>query len=203
METFGLFAMIGTVSFALQGGMIAMEKKYDLFAVYLFGLITAFGGGAIRTILIGGSDYDLWNQPGLFWTAIISITLILMFPKIFQKSRWLWGNFLDGVGIIAFAIQGSITAMDFALPVSAVVVSAMITATGGGIIRDLMSQRRPIVLGEVIYGLWIFLVGLIIGMGWADTTLEIYAVFVIFTILRTLSFLYDWKIPYRHYRDEQ
>ena len=47
IDTWSVFALIGTVSFALQGGLIAMEKKYDLFAVYLFGLLTAFGGGAL------------------------------------------------------------------------------------------------------------------------------------------------------------
>lgn len=83
------------------------------------------------------------------------------------------------------------------LPVSAVVVSAMLTATGGGVFRDILSQRRPVLLGENVYGLWVFLVGLIIGLRLPPTDLHLIILFVVFTSLRILSFLYDWKIPYR------
>lgn len=70
MQIWETFSIIGTVSFALQGGLIAMENKYDIFAVYLFGLITTFGGGALRHIILGESTYDLWNQERLFWIAM-------------------------------------------------------------------------------------------------------------------------------------
>lgn len=198
MDAWAVFTFIGTVSFSLQGGMIAMEKNYDLFGVYLFGILTAFGGGAIRNTLIDTSDYELWNQAPLFYTSIISITLILIFPKPFLRSRAFWGNILDAIGLIAFSIQGSIAAVELGLPVSAVVVSALLAATGGGVIRDLLSQRQPIVLGEVIYGLWVFLIGLIIGFGFTTSTIHLYLLFVVFTTLRICSYVYDWKIPYRH-----
>ena len=160
MDTWDIFAIIGTIAFALQGALIAMEKKYDLFAVYLLGLLTAFGGGALQNVLIGGSDYQLWSQERLFLVAFITITLAVIFPKSIVKSNILWTNILDAFGITSFAIQGSINALNLGLPLSAVVVSALVTATGGGIIRDLLSQRRPILLGQNIYGFWIFLIDL-------------------------------------------
>lgn len=199
VNTWQVFATIGTISFALQGGLIAMEKKYDLFAVYLFGILTAFGGGVLRNVLIGGSDYQLWHQEALFMVAVVSVTAVILFPKPFLKSKILWTNFLDAIGIIAFAIQGAVDAVNLGHPASAAVVSALITATGGGIIRDLLSQREPILLGEVIYGLWIFLVGLIIGLRLATTTTHLYILFAVFTTLRVLSYIRDWKIPYRRY----
>ena len=199
MGSWEIFTIVGTISFSLQGALIAMDKEYDLFAVYLFGILTAFGGGAIRNVLIDDSDYQLWHQGSLFYIALISITLIMAFPKLFLASRKLWDNFLDAFGVIAFAIQGAMAAVNMDLPTSAIVVSAMITATGGGLIRDILSQRRPILLGEVVYGLWIFLVGLIIGMGWATTNFHLYLLFGIFTTLRILSYIYKWKIPYRKY----
>lgn len=197
MGAWEIFTIIGTISFSLQGGLIAMEKKYDLFGVYLFGLLTAFGGGAIRNTLIDAPDYELWNQNKLFYISIAMITLILLFPKPFLTSKYLWGNFFDAIGLIAFSIQGSMTAVKLDLPVGAVVVSALLTATGGGVLRDLLSHRQPIVLGEVIYGLWVFLIGLIIGMRWATTITHLYIIFVVFTSLRILSFVYSWKVPIR------
>lgn len=199
MGIMDFFSIIGTISFSVQGGLIAMRKKYDLFAVYLFGMITAFGGGALRHVILGESDYDLWNQNQLFWVATISITVTLFFPKFFEKSdRW-WSIVLDAIGVIAFAIQGSISAVNMELPASAVVVAALITATGGGVFRDILSQRKPILLGENIYTLWIFLIGLIIGMRWATANIHFLILYIVFTTLRLLSYFYNWIIPYRHY----
>lgn len=72
-----------------------------------------------------------------------------MFPKFFERSEIWWMDVLDGVGMIAFAIQGSISALNKDLPASAVVVAALITGTGGGVFRDLLSQRKPILLGKI------------------------------------------------------
>ena len=199
MQLWEIFSIIGTVSFALQGGLIAMENKYDFFAVYLLGLIPSFGGGALRHIVLGEATYDLWNQERLFWVAMVCITLIILFPQFFLKSKRIWANVLDAIGVIAFAIQGSIQAVNMELPASAVVVAALITATGGGIFRDLLSQRRPILLGEEIYSLRIFLVGLIIGLGWAPANVHLLLLFFVFTTLRILSYFNHWIIPYRRY----
>lgn len=199
MEVIDFFAIIGAISFSLQGGLIAMEKKFDLFAVYLFGIITTFGGGALRYVMIGETDHALWNQDFVFLVSVLSITAIILFPDIFVKSERLWANVLDAIGIISFAIQGATTAVRMDLPVSAVVVAALLTATGGGVFRDILSQRRPILLGENVYGLWIFIVGFIIGMRWAPESHHLIILFVVFTTLRLLSYFYKWKIPYRQY----
>ncbi len=197
MGAIEFFSIIGTISFALQGGIIAMEKKYDLFAVYLFGITTAFGGGALRYVLLGESGDELWLQELPFTVAILSVTLALLFPQFFMKRRELWSDTLDAVGIISFAIQGSMIAVQMDRPVSAAIVGALLTATGGGLFRDIVSGRKSILLDENVYGLWIFLVGLIIGNRWATTNYEIILVFFVFTSLRILSYKNDWKVPYR------
>lgn len=199
MEAIEFFSILGAISFALQGGIIAMEKKYDLFAVYLFAITTTFGGGALRYVLLGESGNELWQQDFPFIVAIISVTLALIFPQFFLKRRGLWSDTLDAVGIISFAIQGSMIAVEMGRPAGAAIVAALLTATGGGLFRDVVSGRKSILLDENVYGLWIFLVGLIIGKGWAKTSYEIILVFFIFTSLRILSYKNNWKVPYRRY----
>ena len=199
MEAIEFFSILGAISFALQGGLIAIEKKYDLFAVYLFAITTTFGGGALRYVLLGESGNELWQQDFPFIVAVISVTLALIFPQFFMKRRALWSDTLDAVGIISFAIQGSMIAVEMGRPVSAAIVAALLTATGGGLFRDVVSGRKSILLDENVYGLWIFLVGLIIGMGWATTSYEIIIVFFVFTSLRILSYKNDWKVPYRRF----
>lgn len=197
MEAIEIFSIIGTISFSLQGAIIAMEKEYDIFAVYLFGIMTAFGGGALRYVLLGESGNELWLQQLPFSVAIIAITLALIFPFHLLERKEFWGDILDAVGIISFAIQGSMIAVEMGRPASAAIVAALLTATGGGLFRDILSKRQSILLDENVYGLWIFLVGFIIGNGWAATSVEIIMVFIIFTALRIFSYKYDWKIPYR------
>ena len=64
-----VFSMIGTIAFAISGAIIAMEEKYDLFGVYILGVVTAFGGGALRNLLIGVPTAALWDQGLLFQVA--------------------------------------------------------------------------------------------------------------------------------------
>lgn len=199
MEMWQFFSIIGTISFSVQGALTALEKKFDLFAVYLFGVITAFGGGALRYVILGETDFSIWVQRPPFFLYIIFITLIVLFPHFFVKSEWLWTNLLDAIGLISFAMKGALTAVVMRLPLSAVVVAALLTATGGGVLRDLLSQRKPILLQENVYGVWVLLVALIIGLGLATTEIHLLIVFIVFTGLRVLSFLNNWKIPYRHY----
>lgn len=64
------FSIIGTIAFAISGAIIAMEEEYDLFGVYILGIVTAFGGGAIRNLLIGLPVTTLWGQDMMFQIAL-------------------------------------------------------------------------------------------------------------------------------------
>lgn len=70
-----VFSIIGTIAFAISGAIVAMEEEYDLFGVYLLGIVTAFGGGAIRNLLIGLPVSTLWSQEMMFQIAIAAITV--------------------------------------------------------------------------------------------------------------------------------
>lgn len=195
--TWEVLSMIGAIAFAASGAFVAMEEEYDILGVYILGIVTAFGGGAIRNLLIGVPVSALWDQGIYFFAAILSITIIFMFPHKLLKHWQRWGNFFDALGLSAFAIQGALYAEKMDHPISAVIVAAILTGAGGGIIRDLLAKRKPLVLKEEIYGLWAIIAGAIIGLGVAKSSLELYILFVIITVLRILSYTYDWKLPIR------
>ena len=67
------------------------------------------------------------------------------------------------------------------------------------IIRDLLSQRKSILLRENIYMFWIFLIGIIMGFKGKEVIAYKYLLFIVFSTLGILSFVYGWKIPYRNY----
>lgn len=74
-----VFSIIGTIAFAISGAIIAMEEEYDLFGVYILGIVTAFGGGAIRNLLIGLPVTTLWGQDMMFQIALATLQSFLFF----------------------------------------------------------------------------------------------------------------------------
>ncbi len=66
MMTWEVLSIIGTVAFAISGAIVAMEEEYDILGVYILGIVTAFGGGAVRNVLIGVPVSVLWQQQTLF-----------------------------------------------------------------------------------------------------------------------------------------
>ncbi|WP_100332019.1 trimeric intracellular cation channel family protein [Bacillus xiapuensis] len=200
--TWEVFTVIGTAAFAISGAIVAMEEEYDLFGVYVLGMITAFGGGAIRNLLIGVPVSALWGQGGFFQIALLSITVFLLFPHNLLKHWPVWGNFFDAIGLSAFAMQGALFAASMSHPISAVIVAAVLTGSGGGLIRDLLAGRKPALLQNEIYGVWAAVAGGIIGFNIVHSTLELWCLFIAITVLRVLSYKYNWKLPRRSLSSE-
>jgi uncharacterized membrane protein YeiH len=200
--TWEVLSIIGTIAFAVSGAIIAMEEEYDILGVYILGIVTAFGGGAIRNLLIGVPVSALWEQGMLFQIALLAITAVFMFPNNLLKHWRRWGNFFDAVGLSAFAIQGALYASEMGHPLSAVIVAAVLTGSGGGMIRDLLAGRKPLVLRSEIYAVWAVMCGAAVGLGITNSAFELYTLFILTTSLRVLSYLYKWRLPNRSLRAE-
>jgi uncharacterized membrane protein YeiH len=198
--TWEVLSIIGTIAFAVSGAIIAMEEEYDILGVYILGIVTAFGGGAIRNLLIGVPVSALWEQGMLFQIALLAITAVFLFPNNLLKHWRRWGNFFDAVGLSAFAIQGALYASNMDHPLSAVIVAAVLTGSGGGIIRDLLAGRKPLVLRSEIYAVWAVMCGAAVGLGITNSAFELYTLFILTTSLRVLSYLYKWRLPNRSLR---
>ncbi|MRH41515.1 trimeric intracellular cation channel family protein [Aquibacillus halophilus] len=188
--------VIGTIAFAASGAIIAMEVKYDIMGIYILGMITAFGGGAVRNLFIGIPIIELWQQTTLFVIAIITITVLFLIPQKAISIIREW-NVFDAIGLSAFAIQGAMYAHSIHLPFLAVMFSAAITGAGGGIIRDVLAQKKPSVFCQEIYLLWAIIAGFIIGIGWAEEPYQLYTLFSIILLLRVISHRFGWHLPTR------
>lgn len=197
--TWEILNIMGTIAFALSGAVVAMEEEYDLYGVFVLGMATAFGGGVVRNILIGIPVPSLWEQGTLLWTALITMLIFFFLPgKIigyWRRSE----HFFDAIGLAAFAVQGALYAAQLGRPLSAIVVSAVMTGIGGGVIRDLLAGRRPMVLQEEVYAGWALIAGVFIGVGIVDVhdPIQLYGLCVGIVILRMLSVFYKWKLPRR------
>ncbi|MFJ6411411.1 hypothetical protein CHI12_03305 [Terribacillus saccharophilus] len=193
--TWDIFSIIGTAAFAISGALVAMDEKYDVFGVYILGFVTAFGGGAIRNLLIGLPVSYLWSQTTLFYISLISITIILIFPKLMTYSWKKAGLYADAIGLAAFAIQGALHAASLDHSLLAIMVAAFLTGSGGGILRDVLAGRKPYVFKAEIYGTWAALAGLFIGLGASDHPILLYVLFAAIIFLRIFSFHQKWQLP--------
>ncbi|MBU5443176.1 TRIC cation channel family protein [Paenibacillus sp. MSJ-34] len=101
------------------------------------------------------------------------------------------------IGLSAFAIQGALYAAGMNHPLSAVVVAGVLTGIGGGMIRDLLAGRKPLVLRDEIYAGWAIAGGLVIGLGWATTSFQLLVLFAMIIVMRMFSVHYKWKLPRR------
>jgi uncharacterized membrane protein YeiH len=200
--TWEVLSIIGTIAFAISGAIVAMEEEYDILGVYILGIVTAFGGGAIRNLLIGVPVSALWEQGTLFVIALIAMTVVYLFPQKALPHWKRWGNFFDALGLSAFAIQGALYAVQMNHPLSAVIVAAVLTGSGGGIVRDILAGRKPLVLHAEIYAVWAIVAGIAVGTKLASTPIELYILFVAVTLLRILSYTYHWKLPHRSLRNQ-
>lgn len=196
-----LFSIIGTIAFAVSGAIVAMEEEYDILGVYVLGLVTAFGGGVIRNLLIGKPIVSLWEQGLNFQIALFAMTLVFFLPVRYIRLWKTWEAFFDAIGLAAFSIQGALYATNMGHPLSAVIVAAVLTGIGGGMIRDVLAGRKPLVLRDEIYAVWGMLAGALVGLGWAQGTWQLAVLFVLIVILRMLSVVNNWKLPKRSLRN--
>lgn len=104
----------------------------------------------------------------------------------------------DTIGLVAFAIAASIAAYEAKFSFFGVVILALATATGGGVMRDILLNRIPLLLTAEIYGTVAIVVGLLIYLLAFCNLLNFYTIFAVFVAgvsLRLLAYKYDWNLP--------
>ena len=135
-----IFSIIGTIAFALSEPLLQW-KRIMIFSGVYFRNGNRIWGGALRNLLIGYPIVAFWQQDMLFQIALLSMTIIFLFPNKLIRHWKKWENITDAIGLSAFAVQGALYAQKLNLPISATIVAAVLTGIGGGIIRDLLAQK--------------------------------------------------------------
>ncbi|MCM3569826.1 trimeric intracellular cation channel family protein [Neobacillus mesonae] len=193
--TWDMLNIIGTIAFAISGAIIAMEEDYDLLGICILGLTTAFGGGMVRNLLIGIPIETVWTQSHLFEIALLSIIVVFLLPNMVMRCWNRWGTFFDAIGLAAFSIQGANYAVQSGAPLSAVLIASTLTGVGGGLVRDILARRKPMIFHSEVYAAWGILTGLSIGLDWVHGTFEIMILLVLIVSLRMCSVLFKWNLP--------
>lgn len=197
-----LWDLIGTFVFGISGVLVGLERKMDVFGMFILAFVTGVGGGTVRDVLIRTTTLDpvpvFWMKNLMYVLMIVaSVVITLPFKKKFVGHWSYWLMVFDTIGLGVFTIIGLEKTLRFELsPVIAVLLGAM-TGSFGGVIRDILANKLPAVFHKEIYatacvagGIVYFLIDGLMG----HNTVVFITILVVIAV-RLLSVKYKWELP--------
>jgi uncharacterized membrane protein YeiH len=192
-----LFDLAGTIAFALSGATLAVRARMDLFGVLVLAIVTAVSGGILRDLLIGAippASIANWHPIALAAAAGLACFLRPALPERLSHPV----QFFDAAGLGVFAAAGAQVALDHKLNAPMSAVLGMVTGIGGGIVRDVLTARVPVVFQAEIYALAALLGALVVVL--ADTfglppTLAVPLGAAVCFFLRLMAIYRGWRLP--------
>ena len=138
----------GTFVFALSGGVAAVRLRMDLFGVIMLAFLPAVGGGTLRDLLLDQPVFWLEDSAVLGFAAAGGLTAFFAANAIdaFKPLRW-----ADAAGLALFAVTGAAKAAELDYGPVVVLLMGTITATFGGLLRDVVANREPLIFSDDIY----------------------------------------------------
>ena len=146
--------IIATIAFAITGVLAIADRGVDLLGVVVLGVITAIGGGTLRDIILDVPSF--WSITQIYiWVALGACVVTFVAESFFtQPQIYRWMLYIDGLGAALFGIQGVDKAwnLGFGLPVAPVILG-VITAIGGGLLRDILAGRKTLFMSHELYAI--------------------------------------------------
>ena len=192
-----LIEVLGTISFAMSGSFAAMQKRFDPFGVLIIAFVTSVGGGTVRDLLLDVPVFwmhDLLAVSLIFFTAIFTMIFKLI-EKKFQVTLFIF----DSLGLGLFTIIGVQKGLNADLHPVIGVVLGTITGCFGGIIRDILLNRIPLIFRKEIYATAAIAGGIVYILlknfsGLSEEINQILTILLIVSII-TLAVKYHWQMP--------
>jgi len=188
---------IGVFVFAISGFLIAAQKRMDLFGCAVIAFITSLGGGTLRDLLL---NQDIaWMK-----SETLIITVILAIPTAFFLRNQLsyWSKTLlifDSIGIGVCTILGMQKALDLHHFYLVAIFLGVISATFGGVIRDVLCNEIPLIFRKEIYATACFCGACVFGLGvyfqLVNTSVLLIASSGIIVLIRVFAVKFQWKMP--------
>ncbi len=190
--------LFGTMAFAVTGAFKAIEHKADIVGIIILATITGIAGGTIRDVILGKSLPNSLIDPSY---VIITVTSAIVIFLLHSKMKKHWNVFLkfDAIGLGVFTVIGATFAYNmFGMNFLVIVLSGMLTAIGGGILRDVFVNQTPIVFVKELYASASFLgatVFYLVILLTNDVYVGTISGLLLATGLRMVAMKYNWNLP--------
>ncbi len=161
-----LFELFGVFFFAVSGAIAARKNEMDIFGMFMLALITCMGGGTLRSLLIGDTPPAILVDPTYVILAATAAVVSFFAEPLWERWARVVSVF-DAVGLGVFVCIGIQVAQNHGLAGWACVAMGMVTATFGGVLRDLFRAEVPLIFRREIYGTAALLGGFVyLGFDW-------------------------------------
>jgi uncharacterized membrane protein YeiH len=186
---------------ALTGAIAAIEEGYDIIGVTALALIAGTGGSLLRDMILQQGIPLFFRDPSFLYVVVLAVLIGIVFRSyIFQNKRPFNISFLlfDALGLGIFGVVGTQMALFAGLASAPAILTGVINATGGGLLRDVLTAREPLIFKPSQYYAATSLAGCIIFvaiallLGQSAVTAAFAAIFLTF-FLRALTMWFDWK----------
>ena len=190
--------LFGTMAFAVTGAFKAIEHKADIVGIIILATITGVAGGTIRDVILGKDLPNSLIDPSYVIITVVSAVVIFLLHSKMKKH---WNVFLkfDAIGLGVFTVIGATFAYNmFGMNFLVIVLSGMLTAIGGGILRDVFVSQTPIVFVKELYASASFLgasVFYIVILLTNDVYAGTLSGLLLATGLRMIAMKYNWNLP--------
>ncbi|KIH77876.1 Uncharacterized membrane protein YeiH [Geoalkalibacter ferrihydriticus] len=150
MSLLYLLDLIGTAAFAASGAWAGVRRRMDLLGVLVLGVVTATGGGTLRDILLGDfPPFSFKDETYLYISIVVALVVFFCHRRMeFIQHPLLY---FDAVGLGTFVVIGTSKALAFETGFLGAVVLGVMTATAGGVVRDVLCNQVPLILRKEVY----------------------------------------------------
>ncbi|MBX2887083.1 MAG: trimeric intracellular cation channel family protein [Ferruginibacter sp.] len=189
--------VMGIAAFSISGVFAAMEKRLDIFGVFIMAFVTSIGGGTIRDLLLGNTPVSWLRNIDLLFVVFIGAIVAIVFRNVLRNFRKTLLLF-DSLGLGLFTIVGIQKGLAFDLHPLMCLGLGTITACFGGVLRDISLNNIPLIFQKEIYASASLLGG---GIYLLLRETNIYSevsdilCIVIICLIRLLAVRLDWRLP--------
>ncbi len=195
-DIIGLLDLVGVAVFAATGALVASRKEMDIVGFGLMATLTGIGGGTIRDILIGRPVF--WIADQSYLVVCFSIAAFIFFFAHRVQKRYALLLWADAIGLAAFGVMGAHIAITSGAAALPSIVFGVITATFGGLARDIASGETPLLLKPEVYVTSALVAaGVYIGLVSGDMPSEIAVIIAIILgfLVRAGGIHFGWVLP--------
>ena len=150
MEVIYVLDILGTFAFAISGALVALDKKFDIFGVIIIAFVTAVGGGMLRDVLINAHPINWIGDLNYLYIIFFAVHFTFLFKsKIAHLSKTMF--LFDTIGISVFTLLGLQKGLSYDLHPIISIIMGMISAVFGGVLRDVLTAKIPLIFEKEIY----------------------------------------------------
>lgn len=191
-----IIEILGTLAFAISGIRHAAAKHFDWFGGFVCGFAVAIGGGTLRDVMLGLPPFWM-TSPLYIVCTIVAQIFVISFSRMLKRLDNAW-FFFDTLGLASFTITGIQKTIECGYPFWVAIIMGCITGAAGGVIRDVLLNKTPVVLRKEIYAMASIVGGLLY---WVLTDMNVnmaitgVATFVFIVTIRILAVKYHISLP--------